>query len=181
MYDRATLNLMKILGIDPGTATTGYGSLNWDGNGIFSLHKFGWIETDKTLAATVRLNSIYRQMMLLLTEMKPDAMIMEKVFFFSNAKTIIRVSQAQGVILLAADHCGIPVHELTPSEVKKIVTGNGRAKKPEMQTVIKRILKFKTPDKKKTHFDDVADALAVALSYIKKSQLGVHEGVIVSG
>lgn len=160
---------MKILGIDPGTATTGYGVLNWDGNGVYSLHKFGWIETDKTLEANVRLNSIYRQLMLLLAEFKPDAMIMEKVFFFSNAKTIIRVSQAQGVILLAAEHSGVPVHELAPAEVKKIVTGNGRAKKPEMQTVVKKILKFKTPDKKKTHFDDVADALAVALCYIKKN------------
>lgn len=161
--------MMKILGIDPGTATTGYGVLNWDGNGIYSLHKFGWIETHKSLEAADRLNSIYRQLALLLQELKPDALVMEKVFFFSNAKTIIRVSQAQGVILLAAQHSGIPVHELAPAQVKKIVTGNGRAKKPEMQEVVKKLLKFKTPDKKKTHFDDVADALAIAICYIKKN------------
>ena len=160
---------MRILGIDPGTATTGYGVLNWDGSEIYSLHKFGWIETDKMLEANVRLNSIYRQLMALLAELKPDTMVMEKIFFFSNAKTIIRVSQAQGVILLAAEHSNIPVCELSPSEVKKIVTGNGRAKKPEMQTIIKKIFKLKTPDKKKTHFDDAADALAIALCYIKKN------------
>lgn len=166
---------MKILGIDPGTATTGYGILNWDGNDAFSLHKFGWIETDKSNEPSSRLNSIYRQMMLLLTEFNPDAMIMEKVFFFSNAKTVIRVSQAQGVILLAAQHSNIPVHELSPAQIKKVVTGNGRARKEEMKKVVRKILGIKIPAHKKTHFDDVADALAVAICYIRSSNEGVRK------
>lgn len=166
---------MKILGIDPGTATTGYGILNWDGNGAFSLHKFGWIETDKNYEPSIRLNSIYRQMISLLAEFKPDTMIMEKVFFFSNAKTVIRVSQAQGVILLAAQHCNIPVHELSPAQIKKVVTGNGRAKKDEMKKAVRKILGIKIPIHKKTHFDDVADALAVAICYIKNSNEEVRK------
>lgn len=160
---------MKILGIDPGTATTGYGVLNWDGNSSFSLHKFGWIETDKDRTAAERLNLIYRELVSILRELKPDVLVMEKVFFFANAKTVIRVSQAQGVILLAAQHCKIPVYELAPLEVKKIVTGNGWAKKEEMKKVVKSLLKIRTPKGKKTHFDDVADALAIAICYIRKN------------
>lgn len=163
---------MKILGIDPGTATTGYGVLNWDKNSTYSLYKFGWIETNKDSCPAERLGLIYHELVSILKQSKPNVLVMEKVFFFANAKTVIRVSQAQGVILLAAQHCKVPVHELAPLEVKKIITGNGWAKKEEIKKAVKSLLRIRTPKKKKTHFDDVADALAIAICYIKKSEGG---------
>lgn len=169
---------MRILGIDPGTATTGYGLVEQNGNGM-SLINFGWIETDKKHEAAKRLENIYGEMISVLTKEKPDVLAMEKLFFFANAKTAIRVSQAQGVILLAAQHSNVPVFEFSPLQVKKIVSGNGWAKKDQIKKVVKAILRFRAPAHKKTHFDDVADALAVAICYVKMGEL--KEEVMTNG
>lgn len=160
---------MHILGIDPGTATVGYGMIKSKSNG-FSVLDFGWIKTDKDHTAERRLDTIYKEMLYLLREHKPDVMAIEKLFFFSNQKTAMRVSQAQGVILLAAARNRIAVYEYAPAEIKKRISGNGRADKEQMKRAVRSLLPVRSPKKKKTHFDDVVDALAVAMCHAFKNR-----------
>lgn len=161
---------MKVLGIDPGTATTGYGLLEYNGKGFVPL-EFDLIETGKDFSPSERLSMIYSHMEEIIRASSPDIMAIEKVFFATNAKTAIRVGQAQGVMLLAAASFNVPVVEYAPGTIKKVVTGNGRADKKEMQKSIYDIFlrlgyEVKSEKNKKTHFDNAADALAVALCHI---------------
>lgn len=167
---------MLILGIDPGTATTGYGLVNLSDNGN-EVIKWGLIETDKGLLKEKRLEFIFEETLKLINTHKPDVFVFEKVFFSNNAKTVIAVGQAQGVMLLAACKTGVPVEEYAPGTIKKMITGNGRANKKEVQAHIQKILgsKVKSEKHKKTHFDDAADALAIALTHAFK--IGEVKGV----
>jgi crossover junction endodeoxyribonuclease RuvC len=158
---------MLILGIDPGTATTGFGVIKLSGDGNTILVDHGLIETNKEEDPGWRLSEIYRQMEVLIREHKPQVLAMEKVFFFSNQKTVIRVSQAQGVILLIASHLGIPVFEYAPGQVKLQIGGNGRADKKLIQFAIKEMFGLVAQKNKKTHFDNAADAIAIALTHVK--------------
>lgn len=157
---------MLILGIDPGTATTGYGlvRLNGKGNEVIC---WGLIETDKTHLKERRLDFIFEEVMSLLKLHKPDVFVIEKVFFSNNAKTVIAVGQAQGVMLLAAHKTGVHVEEYAPGTIKKMITGDGRANKKIVQQHIRKILgaRVKSEAHKKTHFDNAADALAIALTH----------------
>lgn len=159
---------MLILGIDPGTATTGFGLVKITDSGNPVLVHHGLIETDKDGDPGLRLSSIFRQMAQIIEEHKPHVMAMEKIFFFSNAKTVIRVSQAQGVLLLAAAHSHIPVFEYAPGQVKLNIGGNGRADKKMVQQAVKEMFGV-THSKtvKKTHFDNAADAIAIAVCHGK--------------
>lgn len=159
---------MLILGIDPGTATVGYGMIKVNRQN-FSLLDFGWIKTDKDDKAEVRLDSIYRKTLALIREHNPDVLAIEKLFFFSNQKTVMRVSQAHGVIMLAAARSKKEVAEYAPAEVKRRISGNGRANKSEMKKAVRSLLPVRSPKRKKTHFDDVADALAVAMCHAIQS------------
>ncbi len=158
---------MRILGIDPGTATTGYGVIEVDGDASIKLIKFGWISTDKKLEANLRLKSIYQQMLRLLKEVTPDVVAIEKLFFYNNAKTAMKVSEAMGVLRLAAVQMGVKIAEYAPLKIKSVVINNGRAKKEEMKKAVYQLLGAKAPEKKKTHFDDAADALGVAICHAK--------------
>jgi crossover junction endodeoxyribonuclease RuvC len=171
---------MLILGIDPGTATTGFGlvNLNDKGNEVVT---WGLIETDKKLLKEHRLDLIFKETLKLLKEHKPDVFVIEKVFFSSNVKTAIAVGQAQGVLLLAARRARVRVEEYSPGTIKKLITGSGRANKKEVQLHIMKILGSRvTSDKriKKTHFDNCADALAIALTHAFK--IGESLGTIKS-
>lgn len=167
---------MLILGIDPGTATTGFGLVRLNGNGN-EVVKWGLIETDKKLLKEKRLEFIFEETVKLINFHKPDVFVFEKVFFSNNAKTVIAVGQAQGVMLLAAGKTGVHVEEYAPGTIKKMITGNGRANKKEVQEHIRKILgsKVKSEKNKKTHFDDAADALAIALTHAFK--IGEVKGV----
>lgn len=158
---------MLILGIDPGTATTGYGIVESDGNAKIRVISWGLIETDKNGFKEKRLEIIYRQALSLIKKHSPDLFVIEKVFFAANAKTAIAVGQAQGVLLLAASKKKVKVIEYAPATIKKVITGNGRAKKKEIQKAVRKILgnQVKSKAHKKTHFDNAADALAVALTH----------------
>lgn len=158
---------MLILGIDPGTATTGYGLLNSSENG-FKVKTWGLIETDKNGAKENRLAWIYKSTLQIIKTHSPDLFVMEKVFFATNAKTAIAVGQAQGVLLLAASKTKVPVVEYAPGTVKKIITGDGRAKKKDIQKAVRKLLGNKVRSKAhaKTHFDNAADALAIALTHV---------------
>lgn len=167
---------MIILGIDPGTATTGFGCINVTdtsaitGKGL-EVIEWGLIETDKSLLKEERLEIIFEKTLKLIEKFSPDAFVFEKVFFSNNAKTVIAVGQAQGVMLLAARKLNIFVAEYAPGTIKKMITGSGRANKKEVQEHVKRILgdKVKSDARvKKTHFDNAADALAIAMTHAMK-------------
>lgn len=166
---------MLVLGIDPGTATTGYGLVNFPQKGRPKLVKFGWIKTEKNGVPGERLADIHKEVRTILRQHSPDVMAIERLFFYSNAKTAMRVGQAHGVLLLAAAQAKIPVHEYAPMQIKNVVTGNGRADKELVKKTIRKIFSVRAPNRKKTHFDDVADALAVALCHVKLTNGGGGE------
>lgn len=158
---------MLVLGIDPGTATTGWGLIESLDSG-FVVKKWGLIETSKDQLDEVRLQSIHRQMIVLLDEHKPDVFAIEKVFFATNAKTAINVGQAIGVMLLSAASKKIFVKQYAPGTIKKMVAGSGRADKKIVQQAVRKILgnQVRSGAHKKTHFDNAADALAIALCHV---------------
>lgn len=168
---------MRILGIDPGTATTGFGLIEADLNGS-TVVEWGLIETDKDILPEIRLEKIFKETSELLERLQPDIFAFEKIFFATNAKTVIAVGQAQGVMLLAASRAKLKVVSYAPGTIKKMITGSGRANKKEVQCAVRKILgnKVKSKAKKKTHFDNAADALAIALCHIMKSEGGEGNG-----
>jgi len=151
---------MIILGIDPGTATTGYGVIEVKkGKTSARCIAYGCIKTLKENSDGDRLKKIEKEVISLIKTHKPDLMAIERIFFFKNAKTIITVSQAKGVIILAAAKQKVPVREYSPVEVKMTISGYGRAEKQEIQRLMKKILRLKEIPKP----DDAADALSIAI------------------
>ncbi|MBQ7598345.1 MAG: crossover junction endodeoxyribonuclease RuvC [Clostridia bacterium] len=171
---------MKILGIDPGYAIIGYGVLEYRNN-HFTVVDYGAITTDAGVPFNRRLEIIFDELSALLEKHRPDAMSVEKVFYNNNAKTVIDVSQARGVIMLAAQKARVPVFEYTPLQVKQSVVGYGRAEKKQIQEMTRRILNLDEVPKP----DDTADALAMAIchGHTGASQLGagrtlrIREGI----
>jgi crossover junction endodeoxyribonuclease RuvC len=160
---------MTIIGIDPGLATTGFGIIKHNNtkNGSFiECVSYGAILTEPDMELPYRLKKISNHLTQIIKEYSPEALIMENVFFFKNAKTIVPVSQAQGVILLVAAKKKIPVYRYTPLEVKMTITGFGRAEKKDIQNEIKRILNLDAIPKP----DDAADALSVAATYLIRQE-----------
>jgi len=135
---------MKILGIDPGTATTGYGVIKVKkrSNKLVCLD-YGSIITSPTSNPCERLKKIEKEVNKLINRFRPQVLAVEKLYFFKNSKTIISVSQAKGVILLAAAKKKVPVVEFTPLEVKMATVGYGRAKKIQIQKMIQLLLDLK--------------------------------------
>jgi crossover junction endodeoxyribonuclease RuvC len=174
--------MLTILGIDPGTATTGYGVIKFS-RGNCELLDFGLIETDKNGGPAKRLELIHKQMMKLFKKFNPDIMAIERLFFATNAKTAMRVGQAQGVMLLSAAQAKTFVCEYAPGTIKKTITGDGRADKKLIQKYLRKILGAKVRSKKrqKTHFDNAADALAVALCHAMKEGLCPAEALAKGG
>ncbi len=152
---------MKILGIDPGTATTGYGILEVNKDNSINVINYGVIQTYPSDPMAQRLMCIFDDMQLLISSFTPDIIVIEELFFFKNAKTVITVSQARGVILLAAIKAGLAIFEYTPLEIKMTLTGYGRADKHEVQNSVKDLLDIDEIPKP----DDAADALAIALCH----------------
>ena len=147
---------MLILGIDPGTARMGWGVINKE-----TMIACGCLETRAGLTEEARLKTLFEQLSRLIKKFKPEAVAVEKLFFFKNQKTIISVAQSRGIALLAAAQNNLPVFSYTPLQIKQAVTGYGRADKNQVQQMIKSILKLKNIPKS----DDAADALAVALTH----------------
>jgi len=153
---------MIILGIDPGTATTGYGIIE-NNQGKLKAVDYGCILTDKKMKMPERLDFLGEELKKIMKKYKPRAMAVEELFFFKNAKTIITVGQARGVILFVGKNIGkktgLDIYEYTPLQVKQAVVGYGRADKNQVQQMVKSILGLKSTPKP----DDAADALAVAI------------------
>ncbi len=155
---------MMILGIDPGYAIVGYGLIDYRNN-HFTVVDYGAILTDAGTPFNERLERIYDSLTAIIETYKPEAMSVEKVFYNSNAKTVIDVSQARGVIMLAAQKNKVPVFEYTPLQVKQSVVGYGRAEKKQIQEMTRRILALEKIPKP----DDTADALAMAICHAHSS------------
>jgi len=150
---------MIILGIDPGTAITGYGIIKKEKDKLFSL-EYGCILTSSSEDSERRLLKIYNEITKLIKKWKPEMAAVENLFFFKNEKTAFSVGQARGVIILAAVRNKLQVFEPTPLEVKQAVSGYGRADKQQVQKMVKLILTLSEIPKP----DDAADALAVAIT-----------------
>lgn len=151
---------MKILGIDPGVATIGFGLILSEGQKQ-SLVQYGTITTAAGLPLSKRLFQIERDLTELLERYSPEAVAVEELFFNTNQKTGIHVAHARGVILLSVERHGIPVFEYTPLQVKQAVVGYGRAEKKQVMDMTRRLLKLDHIPKP----DDAADALAIALCH----------------
>lgn len=152
---------MVVVGIDPGTATTGYGFIREE-NGVIEAIAYGVIITPAKVAQEERLLLIYKQLNELFLLHRPDLGAVEKLFFQRNVTTAIQVGQARGVILLAFAQMGIPVGEYTPLEVKQAVAGYGNAEKIQVQQMVKSILDLREIPRP----DDAADALAIAICHL---------------
>lgn len=157
---------MRILGLDPGLATTGYGLIEQHGSRSTAID-YGCVVTSKDLSTSRRLADLYQSMQQLLQQSKPDAVSIEKLFFNTNITTGVIVSQARGVILLAIHQAGLPVAEYTPLQVKMSICGYGMAKKPQVQLMTQTLLNLTA----KPQPDDAADALAIALCHSSLQQL----------
>ena len=153
---------MVVLGIDPGYAIVGCGTVNYE-RGKLSLVDMRAITTPPKMPFEKRLESIYNDLCDLIEKTKPDAMAVEELFFNTNITTGIAVAHGRGVILCAAEKCGIPLYEYTPSQVKLAVTGYGKAEKHQVMDMTKRLLKLRSVPKP----DDAADALALALCHAR--------------
>lgn len=164
---------MRILGIDPGTATTGFGVLDVLGGDKYKVLDYGLIETTKDQVHGRRLELIYEGISNLIKKHSPDVVAIERLFFATNALTAIAVGQAIGVIKLAIHRHNVPVFDYAPMQVKLYVGGSGKADKKQMKLMIKKLLKVKAVKGKKSHFDDTADALALAICHSRKSTLKV--------
>lgn len=151
---------MTILGVDPGSARLGWGIIT-DQKNQQTVGNYGCIETNKRLSDATRLKELFDKFINTIKIYKPDAIAIEDLFFFKNQKTIIKVSQARGVILLASENLNTPTFSYSPLQIKMAVTGYGRADKNQVQQMTKNILNLDSIPKP----DDTADALAVALTH----------------
>lgn len=151
---------MRILGIDPGTGILGFGVIDVDKRGKATLVDGGVIRTPAHQADSDRLVTIYDELHEIITELKPELMSVEKLFFAQNVTTAMSVSQARGVVLLCGKQHGMELYEYTPLEIKMAVTGYGKADKKQVQEMVRVILGLETVPKP----DDAADAIAAALT-----------------
>ncbi|MBT3412600.1 MAG: crossover junction endodeoxyribonuclease RuvC [Candidatus Jacksonbacteria bacterium] len=149
---------MLFLGIDPGYAIVGYGVIKKE-KSTFKAKEYGTIQTSPDIPIEERLLLIYNDCKKLLKEINPDVVAIEQLFFYKNVTTAMNVSQARGIVVLAAHQAKKPIVEATPLQIKQALTGYGKADKQQMQRMVQTLLKLKEIPKP----DDAADALAVAL------------------
>lgn len=155
---------MKIIGIDPGTARMGYSVVEVKNRGYPKVVDTDVIITPAGIEMQKRLKMLYKGVNSVLKAYTPDVMVIEKLFFNTNAKTAISVGQARGVVMLSAANRNISVFEYTALEAKALLTGYGRSDKKQMQTAVRDMLGLK----KIVKSDDANDAIAIALCFIKK-------------
>ena len=151
---------MRVLGIDPGFAITGYSIIDYIGN-KFYLRTSGAILTEAKTSFPLRLEKINKELAEIIETYNPDAMSIEELFFNNNAKTAINVAQARGVILVVGCRKNVPTYEYTPLQIKQSVVGYGRADKIQVQKMVKAILKVDKLPK----LDDTTDSMAAAICH----------------
>lgn len=149
-----------ILGIDPGSVRVGFGAIESQKNKLTHI-KSGLLEIPKNEKKTNQLIALQRSLSMLIKEIKPDKIGVEKLFFVKNQKTALEVAQARGVIMYTIAENQIPTTEISPREVKQIVTGDGNASKQSVAKMVRYFLKMRDTQK---IIDDVSDALAIAIA-----------------
>lgn len=154
------------LGIDPGTATTGYGFVRLARDGELVAVQYGVILTPKEASVAARLEMLYDQLRDLLKQHKPDTAAVEKLFFSRNVTTALAVGQARGVVMLGLQQAGLEIFEYTPKEVKQAVAGYGAAEKRQVQEMVRALLQLDSIPKP----DDAADALAIAITHLNTAR-----------
>ncbi|MCX7919729.1 MAG: crossover junction endodeoxyribonuclease RuvC [bacterium] len=152
---------MRILGIDPGLATLGFGVIDLQKNNQLQLVEFGCIRTTTQLSLPQRIEQIYRELTDILGKYSPEVVVVEELFFSKNVKTAVQIGEVRGVVLLTAVQHNLEVREYTPLQVKLAVVGYGRASKDQIQKMVKVLLRLPQIPKP----DDAADALAVAICH----------------
>jgi crossover junction endodeoxyribonuclease RuvC len=155
------------LGIDPGTATTGWGLVEETAAGELLARAYGVILTPAATPMPERLADLYAQLQAILLLHRPDTAAVEKLFFARNVTTAISVGQGRGVVLLALAQAGLEIEEYTPMEIKQAVVGYGGAEKRQVQEMVRAILTLRDLPKP----DDAADALAVALCHLQMRKM----------
>lgn len=162
---------MRVLGIDPGIATIGFGILDFQKN-TYKLVQCGVISTPAHTSLSSRLELIYSDLQNLIAMFKPDAVSIEELFFNTNITTGISVAHGRGVILLACQQAGVKIYEYTPLQVKQAVVGYGRAEKSQVMDMVRRICKLTSVPKP----DDAADAVALAICHARSSTSLIYKG-----
>ena len=158
---------MLVIGIDPGTATTGYGLVKEGQDGSLSVVDYGAIVTPSDLAMPSRLRQLYQRMTEIVLLHRPDSGAMEKLFFQRNVTNAISVGQGRGVAMLALAEAELEVAEYTPMEVKQAVAGYGGADKRQVQEMVRALLNLDAIPRP----DDAADALAVAICHLHSARM----------
>ena len=163
---------MIVLGVDPGTASTGYGVVRADDLGTVSLIECGVIRTRPRDPLAVRLREIHDGVAELIARHRPDALSVEDVFYAKNVRTTVVLGHARGVILLAGEQANLSIHEIPPAEIKKAVVGTGAATKEQVQFMLMRLLRLKAVPQP----SDAADGVAAALACV----VGAHVPTLAS-
>jgi crossover junction endodeoxyribonuclease RuvC len=156
-----------VLGIDPGTATTGYGLVTEDESGEAKLIGYGTFQTQAGVPMPDRLRKLYGEVSALIKDAGPDTLAIEELFFSRNVTTALSVGQARGVVLLAAAQAGLDIFEYKPAEVKQALVGYGSAKKQQIQDMLRIMLGLDSIPRP----DDAADAVAVAVCHLHSARL----------
>ncbi len=161
---------MRIIGIDPGTAITGWGVVEGDGDELRSV-AYGAITTAAGTPLPRRLQIIYRELTDIIAQWQPESSAIEELFFSKNAKTALAVGHGRGAAMLALANADLPITEYKPLEVKQAITGHGGADKLQMQHMVKLLLKLEEIPRP----DDAADALATAICHLHSMRLRMLE------
>ncbi|MGC9399050.1 MAG: crossover junction endodeoxyribonuclease RuvC [Anaerolineae bacterium] len=157
---------MRVLGIDPGLAITGYAVVAEKGTDL-QLVTAGVVRTPAKRPDAERLVTLYKALNAVISEYRPEASAVEELFFSRNVRTAMSVGQARGVVLLALANAGLSIAEYTPMQVKEAVTGYGNAEKRQVQEMVRMLLNLSTVP----HPDDAADAAAVAICYLHRARM----------
>ena len=163
-----------MLGVDPGTAATGYGVIDRGAAGSLRLLECGVIRPRAGAPLAVRLQAIFEELSALIARHRPDTLAVESVFVAKNVRSALVLGHARGVILLAAAQAGIDVAEYPPATIKKAVAGAGAASKAQIQLMVAHILRLKTPPEP----SDAADGVAVALTHAVRSGRVLRRAVV---
>ena len=164
-----TYKKIRVLGIDPGTATTGWAVLE-EKNGCVKPLAYGHISTSPKKMASERIKEISDDLEKIIKKHQPREAAVEDIFFFKNLKTAVKVSEARGAILLTLEKNKVKIASYTPLQVKQAITGYGRAEKKQVQLMVKNILNLKSIPKP----DDTADAIAIAMCHINSRKINSY-------